>query len=87
VGFADRGEGLRLNDYAPVLQAALAGQGVALGWEHLTAGAVAGRQLVRAVDRPLRTGMGFHILWPVQPPPTPESALVRDWLRGEAAAG
>jgi DNA-binding transcriptional LysR family regulator len=85
VAFDDRGEGLRLNDYALVLQAALAGQGVALGWQHLTAGAIAKGQLVRALDRPLRTGMSFRILWPLAGPLSAEAAKVREWLRGEAS--
>jgi DNA-binding transcriptional LysR family regulator len=58
---------------------------MALGWQHLTAGAIAKGQLVRPLDRPLRTGMGFRILWPSGEPLSAEAALVRDWLRGEAS--
>ncbi|MFO1038098.1 MAG: LysR substrate-binding domain-containing protein [Geminicoccaceae bacterium] len=84
VAFRDRGQGLRLNDYALVLQAALAGQGIALGWAHLTDASIAAGQLCPALDLPLRTGKGFHIVWRSEPPLSGEAIRVREWLRSEA---
>ena len=40
------------------------GQGVALGWRHLTDGLIASGLLVRVSDHVMTTGQGFHVAWP-----------------------
>jgi len=79
--FVDSGEGLCLNDYALVVQAALEGQGVALGWGHLVDHLVARGALTRVVDVVWRTGSSFWVIWSGQL--TPEAQRVRDWLIAE----
>lgn len=86
VAYADFGEGLRLNDYALVIQAALEGEGVALGWRHLTDALVARGALVRPLPQPLVTGLGFHVVWPKDRAPARDAETVRDWLVAEFAA-
>jgi DNA-binding transcriptional LysR family regulator len=86
VAYVDFGEGLRLNDYALVIQAALEGQGVALGWRHLTEDLVARGALVRVLPQPLATGLGFYMAWPKSAALTSDAQRVRDWLAGEFAA-
>src|SRR5262249_20208807 len=54
--------GLVFNDYTLVLQAALAGPGVALGWRPLVDDMLESRRLVVALDRSLRTERGYFIL-------------------------
>ncbi len=73
---ADRGPGdLSLNTYGLVVQAAIADQGIALGWAGLIDGAIADGTLV-AVGPPLsRVDSGY---W-VRPGPEP-SALARDLI-------
>ncbi len=77
---ADRGGGLRLNDYALVLQAVLEGQGVALGWQHLTAPLVERGLLIRPLSQSQFTGAGFYIVWPKGQTLSPQAATVRDWI-------
>jgi DNA-binding transcriptional LysR family regulator len=86
VGYVDFGEGLRLNDYALVIQAALEGQGVALGWRHLTEDLVARGALIRPLPQPLVTGLGFYVTWPASAPLAGDAARVRDWIAAEFAA-
>lgn len=84
VDYTDLGDGLRLNDYALVVQAALEGQGVALGWRHLTADLVARGLLVRVLDRTLETGLGFYLVWTRGKALADDAIAVRDWLLNHA---
>ncbi len=86
VGYADFGDGLRLNDYALVIQAALEGQGIALGWRHLTEDLVARGALVRPLPQPLVTGLGFHLVWPKSATLASDAERVRDWQAAAFAA-
>ena len=56
--------GLLINDYVSVIQAVMEGQGVALGWRHLTDRLIASGLLVRVSDHVMTTGKGFHVAWP-----------------------
>jgi DNA-binding transcriptional LysR family regulator len=76
----DYGEGLRLNDYALVIQAALAGGGIALGWWHLVDHLVEHGLLVKLDDEPVHFGGDFWVLWPNHKPLSPQAERVRDWL-------
>ncbi len=71
---------LVINDYALVLQAVMEGQGVALGWVHLTERLLRAGLLTRVTGHSLRTGRGFHLIWPKGAPLGPKAAAVRDWL-------
>ena len=80
VNYRDQGEGLRLNDYALVLQAAMAGEGVALGWAH-----VCERPLQQGLLAPLGawdwvTGQGFHLVWSASVEMSAHAVLARDWI-------
>lgn len=57
---------LGFNNYQIVVQAALLGQGVALGWAPLIDDMVAGGTLVRLGNRPLTSERGYHLIRPVQ---------------------
>ena len=78
--------GYRSNDYSLVLQAALDGQGVALGWEHIVMSLLESGRLVALAD-PIETDQPFPIL---QRPLSPGSVrsqrvgALRDWLRQAA---
>jgi DNA-binding transcriptional LysR family regulator len=76
--------GPRFNDYAVVLQAALDGQGVALGWEHLVAPLVDAGRLEVVGGAPTQTAQPFVLLHR-RGPLSPAVAALRDWLLGQAA--
>jgi len=80
VAYKDRLDGLRLNDYALVIQAAIAGEGIAFGWHHIVSRLIEQGLLVRLLTASYAEGAGFHVVWPVTPPLAGEAATVRDWL-------
>jgi DNA-binding transcriptional LysR family regulator len=76
--------GLLINDYVLVIQAVMEGQGIALGWRHLTDRLIAGGLLVRLTDHVMATGKGFHVAWPKNRPLSESAEKVRDWLAAQA---
>lgn len=79
--------GLQINDYVLVVQSVIEGQGVALGWHHLTEGLVAKGVLVRLTGHMLATGKDFHVIWPKQASLPRAAAQVRDWLLEQRRIG
>ena len=77
--------GYRSNDYSLILQAALDGQGVALGWRHIVGSLLADGRLIAIGAETVRTDRPFTILTRSSPPPA--VARLRDWLTAEAASG
>ena len=86
VDYVDRGEGLRLNDYALVIQAAMAGEGVAIGWRHVTDSLIAKRLLVPVLPQSWITGEEFHLIWSERTELSESAQQVRDWIIEEARA-
>lgn len=91
--FADHGIALKsrqgdffFNTYSLVQQAAIAGQGVALGWRPLIDHAIKTGLLVPVLDRPVATAMGYYLVEPANRPSPPAFARFRDWLLAECAA-
>lgn len=72
--------GLRLNDYALVLQAAISGEGFAFGWEHVVRNLVDTGLLVGREDWAWRTGRGIFLVWSRTIPLISQANLVRDWI-------
>lgn len=77
-GVANRG--LAINDYTLVIQAVMEGQGVALGWEHLTQRLINAGLLVRISEHCFETGNGFYVVWPKDREISSNAQKVRDWL-------
>jgi DNA-binding transcriptional LysR family regulator len=77
--------GLVINDYALVLQAVMEGQGIALGWRHLTDHLLASGLLVQVTQHILRTGRDFFVVSPRAVPLSPAARAVRDWLAAEGS--
>ncbi|MCP5373808.1 MAG: LysR family transcriptional regulator [Hyphomicrobiales bacterium] len=78
----DDGRGLRLNDYVLLIQAVLAGEGVALGWEHIVGDLVDKGLLVNLIEAPFREEQDFWVVWPVREPLDEATRRVRDWIIG-----
>jgi DNA-binding transcriptional LysR family regulator len=74
-------KGLRINDYVLVIQSVIEGQGIALGWRHLTEGLVEKGVLMRLGKHTLATGKNFYVTWPRDMPLPHAARQVRDWLR------
>jgi DNA-binding transcriptional LysR family regulator len=71
---------LSFNDYAIVVQAALLGQGIALGWLNVTSHWLAQGALVPAEEEVIVTSRRCCLLTPPNRPLRPIVADVRDWL-------
>ena len=80
VDYRDKGEGLRLNDYALVLQAAMAGEGVALGYAHVTERLIADGLLTPVGPWRHETDQGYWLVWSARSPLSDQAASVRDWI-------
>ncbi len=80
IEYRDQGEGLRLNDYALVIQAAMSGEGVALGWQHIVSPLVDRKLLIPLCSQRWKTGEEFHLIWSNRTALSPAAELVRDWI-------
>ncbi|MDA7423516.1 LysR substrate-binding domain-containing protein [Thalassococcus lentus] len=78
--------GLRLNDYALVLQAAIAGEGFAFGWHHLVGPMVEQGLLASRPEWAWKTGRGFYLVWSKNIPLLPKAETVREWILTRSAA-
>ena len=76
----DVSKGLRLNDYALVLQAAISGQGFAFGWHHIVRNLVSLGTLAAKDQWAWSTGRGIYLIWPENTPISDDAKLVRDWI-------
>lgn len=86
VNGATANRGLAINDYVLVIQAVMEGQGIALGWRHLTRHLVETGLLVRVTGHRLETGAAFHVIWPKARGLTRSTELVLDWLMKEGGS-
>ncbi len=84
VDYKDAGEGLRLNDYALVIQTAIAGEGIAFGWRHVVELLIEQGVLVKVLGASYRSDNRFFVVWPETIALSPEATRVRDWLASQA---
>jgi LysR family glycine cleavage system transcriptional activator len=71
---------LQINSYPLVIDAACAGQGVALGWRYLVDDLIAAGRLLRPIEQSLQTELGYYFICREN---LLDDALVlqlRDWL-------
>jgi len=68
------------SDYAIVIQAALVGQGIALGWVNSTAYWLTTGALVPAEQEAIVTQRACRLLHPANRPPRPAVVEIREWL-------
>lgn len=82
-----QGHDVTFNNYPLVIQGAMAGQGVALGWVPLVQDLLQHGQLVRAYDEPLETERGYFIVLREDTRLAGYIKLFRDWIRGACGVG
>jgi LysR family glycine cleavage system transcriptional activator len=76
---------LSISSYPLVIEAARAGQGVALGWRHLVDDDLQIGRLVQPLNRWVTTSFGYHLAWPLRAKPLPEALAFCDWVREETS--
>jgi len=77
---------LAFNDYQVILQAAMTGEGIALGWTHIVDDLVQQGLLAWASDIMVETDHPFCIVQSKDRLPTPSTQLVTEWLINEMAS-
>ncbi len=73
-------DGPAFDNFQLVLQAALLGQGVCIGWTPLIDDLVAGGGLVPLSRTPLRSKRGYHVVEHGDRPQRPEVVMLKTWL-------
>lgn len=71
---------LQVNSYPLLIQAAIDGHGIALGWQHLTDHLIASGALVQACPSILETGRAFYAVARHDRAPHPDLMELRRWL-------
>jgi len=86
-GDIDASRGLRMNSSLLAIQAAIDGQGVALGRSVIVAHDMAAGRLVRPFEGSAETACAYHVVYPKNALDVPKVKAVRDWLFDEARGG
>lgn len=74
---------LKFSDYSHIIQAAISGQGIALGWVPETSRLVIEGQLIPVCPQVVKTGRRYHILASNLTPMRPIVENIRDWMISE----
>ncbi|ASP33517.1 LysR substrate-binding domain-containing protein [Labrenzia sp. VG12] len=77
---ADKVRGSRANEYVAVVQMALDGDAVALGWRHLVEAFIDNGRLRKVTGHTFRTGNGYYVVWPKDKDLDDNARAVRDWM-------
>jgi len=73
-------EGLVFTDNLSSIEAAVLGQGIALGWKHLVREHLKAGRLVSVTNAKYRSANSVHLIMSAHRPPKPYAELFRDWL-------
>jgi LysR family glycine cleavage system transcriptional activator len=76
-------KGLEFDNYLVLIQAAIDGQGIALGGQRLAEDFITRGALVRPIDATMRSKRAFHLLVPKDAPLSEPARLFSDWIIGE----
>ena len=89
VEYHDEGRGLWFNDYTPAMHAAMAGEGIVLGWRHVVEGLMEKGLLVRVGGRTSRRErQGCYLVWSSRVPISPQAEAARGWfMKAASVAG
>jgi LysR family transcriptional regulator, glycine cleavage system transcriptional activator len=74
----------RINNYVIAWQAAMDGQGIALGWQSLVGPMLEARKLVRVTKAEMLPTEATYVTWSAHRPLSAEATVLRDWLMAEA---
>lgn len=80
VNGAHRVRGMRANEYVAVLQMALDGDAVALGWRHLVDVFIHNGRLKKVTPHTFQPGNGYYVIWPKHKALPETCRNVRDWI-------
>jgi LysR family glycine cleavage system transcriptional activator len=75
---------IRFNSYPLLIQAAVAGEGIGLGWRYFVDEFLHDGRLVRPVEEVMVTDFAFHLVEPIGARPRTATTLLRNWLLDRA---
>lgn len=78
---------LYINNYPLVIQAALTGQGMALGWQHLIDDMLCSGHLIKPIESCLQTERGFYLVFPNKHDVSPAAEKFSVWLKQQCLPG
>lgn len=78
-------DGRRFGKFNVALQAAMADQGVVIGWHRIVADLVAEGTLVRFTDLVIDSPGAYYLTWNAGHQLSPAALVLRDWLRAAAS--
>lgn len=73
------------NQYPILLQLAIEGQGIALGWRHMIDRCLQEGLLVRACEASTSLGGGYYAVWPQDRAEAAAARTFRNWLAQQSA--
>lgn len=82
----DPHKGLRFNQTSLAIDAAVAGQGIALATDPLVARDIAAGRLCKPFDFAFPLSVGFYLVYPAERRDDDAIAVMRDWMIGQAAS-
>lgn len=77
---------LTSNQYPILLQLAIEGQGIVLGWRHMIDGCLREGLLVRACEASASLGGGYYVIWPRDRMEPAAARAFRNWMVRQATA-
>ncbi|MGO4302398.1 MULTISPECIES: LysR substrate-binding domain-containing protein [unclassified Cupriavidus] len=77
---------LVINAYPVLVQMAIEGQGIVLGWRHMIDRCIETGVLVRACDASASLGGGYYAVWPSDRAEPAAARMFRNWLVDESGA-
>lgn len=77
---------IRYRNYANLVQQALSGRGIALGWDTLLGGLEGRGLLVPVGPTMVRSTVGYHLVWPTGMTRREGVRRLRSWLRDTVAS-
>jgi LysR family glycine cleavage system transcriptional activator len=75
---------IRFNNYPLLVQAAVAGEGVGIGWRYFVDDYLRDKSLVRPFEDVLITNLAFYLIEPIGARPRPATTLLRNWMLEQA---
>lgn len=75
----------RLGKFSVALQAAMADQGLVIGWHRMVRPLVERGELVRFTELTIPSPGAYYLTWNTNREPSPAAAVLRDWIRTIAA--
>ncbi len=80
-------QGLQINNYPLLIEAAKNGQGYALGWRYLIDESLKDNTLVKPFSETVSTPYAYYLVWPDTSVVSASVAIFQDWAKSQVVGG